>query len=512
MKKNIMVLGTASSVGKSTVLTALCRVLKKKGYDVAPFKGINVSLNSTKNKMGEEIAKAQFIQSEACEITPKGIMNPILIKPSSDNKAKIFVNGKSYCNKENCNDDEVNKDLKEFLKEGFEKLSKEYDNIIVEGRGSAFDVNLKCNEMSNFYIANLTNSDVILVGNDEKGGAIPSIYGTVMLLKEEERKLIKGIIINKVKGDINEFKNNISILEEKLNIPVLGVLPYKELTIENEETVTKRLRSNKRSGLNVAIIKFQHISNITDFYPLELEKNVNIRYVKTPNELEGANLIILPGSKSITYDLEYIKSNGLYDKIVELQKNGATVMGICGGFQMLGKNIIDSSSNEEDNKIIKGFNMLPLNTTLSSDKKTAISNGIVCSMKNELKSLSNIRVYGYEVHNGFGEMLDNGEVFIIDKNNNVIGLCNEKGDVFGTYIHGILEGEEFRKNLINDLKKKYNVVIENSKEEKEHYKKYKLEQYDNLGEFFEEHINMDKILEILKNEKEEETKEKSLEE
>ena len=146
MKKNIMVLGTASSVGKSTVLTALCRVLKKKGYDVAPFKGINVSLNSTKNKMGEEIAKAQFIQSEACEITPKGIMNPILIKPSSDNKAKIFVNGKSYCNKENCNDDEVNKDLKEFLKEGFEKLSKEYDNIIVEGRGSAFDVNLKCND------------------------------------------------------------------------------------------------------------------------------------------------------------------------------------------------------------------------------------------------------------------------------------------------------------------------------------------------------------------------------
>lgn len=511
MKKNVMILGTASSVGKSTIATALCRFLKKKGYDVAPFKALNITSKTNSIGNGEEIGRAQIVQAEACEIKSEYIMNPILIKSIANKKTKIIVNGKFYCHKDNCSYEELSKDLKEFIKEDFEKLAEKHSNIIVEGEGSCIELGSKNEDLANFYTAKLTNSDVILVGNSEEGGVFSSIYGTIMLLDEEDRKLVKGIIINKFKGNKDELENGIKELEEKLKIPVLGVIPYEELNIEDEVIITKRLRNNKRSGLNIGIIKLSHISNLTDFYPLELEKNVNIRYVKTPKELEGANLIILPGSKSIMYDLNEIKSNGLYDKIIDLYKEGATVMGICAGFQMLGRNIINNLDSNNSRKCITGFEMLPLDTKISFERRTVISKGITCSMENELKDLSNIRIYGYEIQNGYTEILDkNGEVFIIDKNNNITGLCNENGDVFGTYVHGIFEIEEFRKKLINHLKEKYNVVIENSKEEKENYKKYKLKQYDKLCKILEDNIDTEKILNLLKTE-EEESEEKPLE-
>lgn len=511
MKKNIMILGTASSVGKSTIATALCRFLKKRGYDVAPFKALNVTSKTGLIGNGEEIGRAQIVQAEACEIKSEYTMNPILIKSIANKKTKVIVNGKSYCHKENCSYEQLNKDLKEFIKEDFEKLADKHNNIIVEGEGSCIELGCKNDDLANFYTAKLTNSDVILVANSEEGGVFASIYGTIMLLNEEDRKLVKGIIINKFKSNKDELENGIKELEEKLKIPVLGVIPYEELNIEDEVVVTERLRNNKRSGLNIGIIKLSHISNLTDFYPLELEKNVNIRYVKTPKELEGANLIILPGSKSIMYDLNEIKSNGLYDKIIELHKEGATVMGICAGFQMLGRNIINNLDLNNDRKCITGFEMLPLDTKISFERRTVISNGIICSMENELKDLSNIRIYGYEIQNGYTEILDkDGEVFMIDKNNNITGLCNENGDVFGTYVHGIFEIEEFRKKFINHLKEKYNVVIENSKEEKENYKRYKLKQYDKLCKILEDNIDTEKILNLLKTE-EEESEEKSLE-
>lgn len=510
MKKNIMILGTASSVGKSTIATALCRFLKKKGYDVAPFKALNITSKTGLIGNGEEIGYAQIVQAEACEVKSEYIMNPILIKSTASKKTRIIVNGRSYCHKENCSYEQLNNDLKEFIKEDFEKLSEKHNNIIVEGEGSCIELGSKNEDLANFYTAKLTNSDVILVGNNEKGGVFASIYGTIMLLSEDDRKSIKGIIINKFKGNKNELDNGIKELEEKLKIPVLGVIPYEELNMEDEIVVTERLRSNKRSGLNIGIIKLSHISNLTDFYPLELEKNVNIRYVKTPKELDGANLIILPGSKSVMDDLNEIKANGLYDKIIELQKEGATVMGICAGFQMLGRNIINNLDSN-NTKCITGFEMLPLDTKISFERRTVISKGIICSMENELKDLSNIRVYGYETQNGCTEILDkDGEVFMIDKNNNITGLCNKNGDVFGTYVHGIFEIEEFRRKLINHLKEKYNVVIENSKEEKENYKKYKLKQYDKLCKILEDNINTEKILKLFKAE-EEESEEKSLE-
>ncbi|WWU63444.1 cobyric acid synthase [Clostridium baratii] len=515
MSNSIIILGTASSTGKSTVSTALCRFLKKNGYNVAPFKSLNISLKSRVTKKGEEIGRSQLVQAEACEIEAEGIMNPILIKPSVKNKTQVIVNGKKHCDMENCDIKELSNDFKDFIKESYDELSNKYENIIIEGLGSCADIQFKEDDIANFYIAKNTNSNAILVADYDKGGVFASIYGSIMLLEEDEKELIKGIIINKyrennIDKDREKFNQAIKKIEELINIPVIGVLPYEDLNIEEEEIITEKLREKKRSGLNIAIIKLPHISNLTDFYPLELEKNINIRYAKTPKELEGANLIILPGSKNTIYDLEYIKENGVFDKILELHKNGTSIMGICGGFQILGKSIIDLSNNQSEKRIIEGFDLLPIKTSFSLNKKTTISKGIVCSVNNELRELSNIRVYGYEINSGASEMLDGpGEVLIIDSNNNVTGMSNAKGDVLGTYIHGIFEGVEFRYKLLNHFKEKYNVIIENGKEEKENYRSYKLKQYDKLCKVFEENVDTDKILEIIKTKKEEE--EKSLE-
>lgn len=504
MKKNLMILGTESEVGKSTISIALCRLLKKKGYDIAPFKGITLSSESKKNSEGEDISIEQFVQAEACEIYPKGIINPIIIKENEKKNDKIMINGKFYRNKENCQHDDLKDDFEYFIKESLEKIMNNHNHIIIEGNGALIQEEYKYASIANEYIANLSDSEIILVANNENGGAIASLYGTLMLIDDELKSSIKGIIINKNKDNTNYLNKKIEELYEKFNIPVFGVIPYENIEIEKEKSVIKKIRSTKKSGLNIGIIKLENISNITDFYPLETEKNINIRYISSASELEGANLIIIPGSKSIIDDLETIRKNGIYEKIIELHNNGATVMGICGGFQMLGRNLI----SKENQKIIEGFDMLPFNTKFSLDKRTVISRGIVCSMENELKHLSNVKIYGYEIQNGSSEMLDDGEVFIIDKNNNIVGLSNDQGDVFGTYIHGIFEVEEFRKKLINGLKEKYNVVIENSTEEKEKYKIYRLEQYDKLAEIIEKNISLQDVIHLLeddsKNTKEDE--------
>lgn len=496
MKRNLMFLGTESGVGKTTISIALCRYLKKQKYNIVPFKSISICTEAKKNISGEYISVEQFMQAEACEIEPKGVLNPVCIKEDSN---KIFINGKFYRNKENFKSDELIEDFKSFIKEDFEKICEEYEYRIIEGNGALSQNEYEYNFISNNFTTELTESDIILVSDNERGGAIPSLYGTLMLIDENIKGKIKGIIINKNKDTTDSLKNQIRDFEKYSNIPILGVIPYKNIELDKEKTVIKKIRSTKRSGLNIAIVKLDNISNLTDFYPLELEKNINIRYVSSESEIEGANLIIIPGSKSPINDLNKLKESGMYNKIIDLHKKGATVMGICSGFQMLGKNLIST----EDNLAIEGFDMIPFNTKFSLNKKTAIAKGIVCSMDNKLKPLSNIRIYGYEIQNGYSEMLDGGEVFIIDKNNNIVGLSNESGDVFGTYIHGIFEIEAFRKNLINSLKEKYDVIIENSIEEKEKYKMYRLKQYDTLTELIENNIDLDKVKGFFSKESEE---------
>ncbi len=492
MNRNLMILGTESGVGKTTVSIALCRYLKNQGYNIAPFKSISICREVKKNDLGEYISVEEFVQAEACEINPRGILNPICIKEDSN---KILINGKFYRNKENFKSDELIEDFKAFITEDFEKVCKDYEYRIIEGNGSISQKGYEYNFISNDFTKEISDSDIILLSDNERGAAIPSLYGTLMIIDENIKKSIKGIIINKNKDNSDSFKEQLKQFEEYFNIPILGTIPYENIELDKEKTVIKKIRSTKRSGLNIAIVKLDNISNLTDFYPLELEKNINIRYVSSENEIEGAHLIIIPSTKDILGDLNKLKENGMYNKILELHKNGATVMGICSGFQMLGKHLIAT----EEKMPIEGFEMLSFNTKLSLNKKTAIARGIVCQMENELKSLSNIKIYGYEIQNGYSEMLDGGEVFIIDKNNNIVGLSNETGDVFGTYIHGIFEVEEFRKKLLNSLKEKYNVVIENSVEEKENYKIYRLKQYDKLAKLIEENVDLLKVKEFLED-------------
>ena len=284
--KRLMFLGTASSVGKSTLATAFCRYYKRKGYNVAPFKALNISLNSFVTKEGDEIGRAQVVQAEACEIEPKEYMNPILMKPSANNKTQVIVRGKVYCTMDGYKYKDLNKYLKGVAKEAFDHISKDYDFIVLEGSGSCAEINLRETDIANIEMAKVSNSPVILVADIDRGGVFASIVGTIMLLPPEERALIKGVIINKFRGKKEFFKPAMKQVEELINIPVLGVMPYFELNIEDEDGVTEKISNKKGKGIDVVVIRLPHMSNFTDFNVLRAMNGINIRYINSPKEIE----------------------------------------------------------------------------------------------------------------------------------------------------------------------------------------------------------------------------------
>ena len=341
MSKSIMFLGTASSVGKSTIATAFCRYFKNKGKKVAPFKALNISLNSYVTEDGLEMGRAQVVQADACEIKPKAWMNPVLLKPSGNMKTQVIVNGKVKCNIDSYKYKELNQELKEVVKDTYEEMAKEFDLIILEGSGSCAEINLKESDIANMHMAKVSNSPVILVADIDRGGVFASVVGTIMLLDKEERNRVKGIIINKFRGNIESFKPAMKQLEEIINIPVLGAMPYFSLDIEDEDSVTERI-SNKASsgkGIDIVVIRLPYMSNFTDFNSLSRLDNVSIRYVDKAQEIGNPHLIIIPGSKNTIDDIRFIKENGIYSKIVSLEETGTTILGICGGYQMMGNYI-----------------------------------------------------------------------------------------------------------------------------------------------------------------------------
>ena len=281
----IMVLGTASGVGKSTVATALCRYYKNKGFKVAPFKALNISLNSYVTEDGLEMGRAQVVQAEACELKPMAYMNPILLKPSGNNKTQVIVNGKVHCTMDAYKYKELNKELKEIVKETFDSFSKDYEVMILEGSGSCAEINLRETDIANMSMAKAADADVILVADIDRGGVFASVLGTLMLLNEDERARVKGVIINKFRGNVDYFKDAMKQLEDIIKVPVLGVLPYFELDIEDEDSVTERIKNKDITGLDIAIIRLPHMSNFTDFNNLERLNDVTIRYVNNAEDI-----------------------------------------------------------------------------------------------------------------------------------------------------------------------------------------------------------------------------------
>ena len=495
--KSIMFLGTASSVGKSTLAAALCRALKNKGINVAPFKALNISLNSYVTKDGLEMGRAQVVQAEACKIEPNVLMNPVLLKPSGG-YTQVIVEGKVYCNIEPYKYKELNKKLKTRVKTSYDKLAKNYDIIVLEGSGSCAEINLQNTDIANMSMANMSDSPVILVADIDRGGVFASVVGTLQLLSENDRKRVKGVIINKFRGNKEMFAEGKKQLEEIIKIPVLGVMPYEKFDIEDEDSVTEKIKNEEQEGkLDIAVIRLSHMSNFTDFSILDRMKGVNVRYVKEPSELKNPNIIIIPGTKNTIEDLRKLKEEKLFDKIKEAKESGVPIFGICGGYQMLGTVVLDKLGVEGNITQEEGLGFLDIKTRFNEVKITKQTKAeILCNLK-DIKSIEKNIINGYEIHNGISKIGKKAVPFIRDTDGVIIGVCNEEKTIAGTYLHGIFDSEDFINAFVRGLKTSNNISI--SKDELlEKVYEYKDREYDRLAKIFEENIDINKIEEILR--------------
>lgn len=466
MAKTIMLMGTSSHVGKSIVTTALCRIFYRQGKKVVPFKAQNMALNSYVTRDGLEMGRAQVAQAEAAGLEPIVDMNPVLLKPTGNSCSQVVLNGKAIGNM-SAREYHKGYSLKAFsaVTAALEKLKKNFDTIVIEGAGSPAEINLKANDIVNMRVAKYLNAPVLLIADIDRGGALASLVGTLELLDEDEKKLVKGLVINKFRGDVTLLEPAIDFLEQKTGKPVLGVIPHIDnMGIDDEDSVSLEEKQSipVNKDLKIAVIKTPKISNFTDFETLAAEDDVSLYYVQDKAELGYPDMIILPGSKNTTEDLLYIRKMGLEDAIQQLVNSGTPLWGICGGYQMLGELICDPLHTESCYDSIKGMGYIPMQTTFKQEKLTTQ----VTADCNELYFLKeNIKASnmpGYEIH--MGETVFTAAVkhpFTIvataDKKCAVkdgAAVAYGKGTVVGTYIHGIFDHDDFRRAILNQLRTK----------------------------------------------------------
>ena len=503
MGKKIMLQGTASNVGKSTIVTGLCRIFKQDGYTVVPFKSQNMALNSFITKEGLEMGRAQVSQAEASGIEPIADMNPILLKPSGNHKSQVIVRGKVVGNMSSTEYHDYKLELMDVLKDTFDELNNKYDITVMEGAGSCAEINLKERDISNMGMANIADAPVIIVGDIDRGGVFASLAGTMLLLNDEERKRVKGVIINKFRGRKELLGDGVKMLEDIIKVPVLGVVPYNDINIEDEDSVTTRFK--KHVGIrdvHIEIVRTPHMSNFTDFHIFETQEDVSVRYVDYKESLGNPDIVIIPGSKSTIDDLKYIRENGLEDQIKALHKKGKLIIGICGGYQMLGKKLKDPYHVEGEIEEYDGIGLLDTETIFEKEKTTTQVEASICEgLNGYLKNLGGKKVSGYEIHMGVTNRsneisdLDNiykklGEVI-----NYTEGSVNSEGNVFGTYLHGIFDEIDFTRSLLNNIREMKNLDRIESKVSS--YKEFKEKEYDKLADFLREHLDIDKIYEIM---------------
>ena len=378
--KSLMIQGTASSVGKSILTAAFCRIFKQDGYTVAPFKSQNMALNSFITEEGLEMGRAQVVQAEAAGVVPHVLMNPILLKPSTDKKAQVIFMGKVHKNMSAIEYHEFKPELKGMVKDAYDQLSSQYDVIVLEGAGSPAEINLRENDIVNMGMAELSDSPVILVGDIDRGGVFAAIYGTIKLLTEDEQKRVKGVIINKFRGDIDILKSGLDMIEELTGVPVLGVVPYTPLRIEDEDSLSERFKfeQEKEGQLKVEILYLPHVSNFTDFNVFETQEDVNVRYVMRGQSIGDPDLLIIPGSKNTIEDLIYLRNSGLEEQIIRLSRKGKRIVGICGGYQILGNKLSDPDHTESAITEIHGLGLLDIDTVFESEKNDNTSNWTYC--------------------------------------------------------------------------------------------------------------------------------------
>lgn len=496
----LMFAGTGSDVGKSIISAAFCRIFKQDGYRPAPFKAQNMALNSYATPEGLEIGRAQAVQAEAAGVPCHTDMNPLLLKPQSDCTSQVVLNGRPIGNRSAY--DYFHKEGREELRRevcaAYDRLSKKYNPVVLEGAGSISEINLREVDLVNLPMAMYAGADVILVADIDRGGVFASVYGSVMLLTPEERKHVKGILINKFRGDIRLFESGVKMLEELCGIPVVGVVPYyKDIYIEEEDSLalaTKSLQA-EQGKVNIAVVLLRHLSNFTDFNVLERDPRVHLFYTNNTEELAKADIIILPGSKSTLADLYELRRNGVAQAVVRAHREGAAVLGICGGYQLMGQEVFDPDHVEGDIERLPGLGLLPVSTRMTGEKVTRqvkfqlFENGGRATEDGTLK----LSMSGYEIHMGSTVPIE--ETSASPLNMLEDGLCDGyivDSTCMGTYIHGILDNPEFIDFLLKPFAGKLSETAEAF-----NYQQFKEEQYDKLAEHVRQHVDMPLIYKIL---------------
>ena len=519
MAKVIMIQGTMSGAGKSLLVAGLCRIFRQDGYRVAPFKSQNMALNSYITKEGLEMGRAQVMQAEAAGIDPLVCMNPILLKPTSHTGSQVIVNGEVRGNMPARDYFSHKKELIPDIKAAFRKLETYADIIVIEGAGSPAEINLKQNDIVNMGMAAMVDAPVLLVGDIDRGGVFAQLLGTLMLLTEEERARVKGLIINKFRGDSTILDPGIQMLEERGKVPVMGTVPYMELSLEDEDSLTDRFDVKRVGQIDLAVIHYPRISNFTDFDVFEQMPEVSVRYVTNVRDLGTPDLIFLPGSKNTMGDLKWMRQNGL-EAAVKRAASKVPVFGICGGYQMLGREISDPDGVEEGGRI-RGMELLPVRTVLQKEKHRCQTDGKLEAVDGIFSELTGCEFTGYEIHMG-QTVYCNGDgsgANATDKTGaangttgNLSTLCADNaarnteitqnvisdstGRVYGSYIHGLFDKGEIAGRMIQTLAQKKGISLEDSIWED--YRTIKERQYDQLADTLREYLHMEDIYGMLR--------------
>ncbi|MBQ7245313.1 MAG: cobyric acid synthase [Firmicutes bacterium] len=470
--KNIMIQGTMSNAGKSILCAGLCRIFKEDDLKVAPFKSQNMALNSFITKDGFEMGRAQVVQAEAAGVEPDVRMNPILLKPTTDVGSQVIVNGKPIGNMRAAEYFAYKKNLVPDIMEAYNSLAEDFDVIVLEGAGSPAEINLKSDDIVNMGMARMVDAPVLLAGDIDRGGVFAQLYGTIALLDEEDRARVKGTIVNKFRGDKNILAPGLDILEEICGVPVVGVVPYLNVDIDDEDSLSTRLDRKTRKLIDIAVIKLPRISNFTDFSPFENYENVSLRYVMKASELADPDMIIIPGTKSTIADLIWLRESGLEAKILQAasrKENPAIVFGICGGFQMLGRHISDPLKTEAAGLTeIDGMGLLPIETVFENEKVQTQTHGVLFDVAGPLAGLSGMEYEGYEIHMGRESFIKNdmdlsedAKARICSKRSIIYsGSAQETGadknintniNIYGTYTHGIFDAPGISDEILKAL-------------------------------------------------------------
>lgn len=517
MALSIMLQGTGSDVGKSVLVAGLCRIFFQDGYRVAPFKSQNMALNSGITETGDEMGRAQIFQAEAAGIKPDVRMNPVLLKPSSDMQAQVIVMGKVFNHMDAVTYHQYKPRLMDHIEQVYRSLASEQEIIVLEGAGSPAEINLRDRDIVNMGMAERIDAPVILVADIDRGGVFAAIYGTLALLSDDERARVKGVIINKFRGDVALLHSGIEMIEQMTSVPVLGVMPFIELNIEDEDSVglsqNKYRQRNHASHnqLDIAVIHLPYLSNFTDFNALAIQPDVHLRYVMRDEKIGYPDLLIIPGSKNTLGDLKYLRESGMEQEILRLNQLGIPIIGICGGYQMLGNRLYDGI--ESGIAQMDGLGLLDCETRFSAEKTTTQVEAKVSVSPPDDEGLFQVDnemiIEGYEIHMGQTVIGSNTRPFcrLISRNGQIVesddGAVSLSGNVMGSYIHGIFDREPFTRQLLNKLRQRKQLP---PLEQSQSLDAFKQREYDHLADNMREYIDIQKIYRLMADHAEQQSK------